>query len=242
MVHKCSLRCSNAGPSDLGLGTGPGVRCPYCQGRARRPATVEGCPVCDATGELPDAYAERPGCHLCNQTGRKPATVDPCERCAGTGHIPPAEEGLRVSYFSAGRDWEARRAIEEIFGGLSGVVRLCDPYYGEGSLATLSYLAGCSEVRFLTQRNSANDKVAFPVELAAFKRQHPTIELRCHSGSDLHDRFVLTDDAFILLGQGIKDPGRKDSFVVHLAADVAGDLIATQQGIFDARWAKANPL
>ena len=61
-----------------------------------------------------------------------------------------------------------------------------------------------------------------------------------HSGRDIHDRFVLSDDELILLGHGLKDIGSKDSFIIRIGRDLAGDLIDTVHDSFETKWQQAT--
>ena len=98
--------------------------------------------------------------------------------------------------------------------GLSGPVRVCDPYYGTGYLYRLDLLGGCSEVRFLT-RSPDRSEVSFLVRaLREFDREHSNMHIRRSRSSDLHDRFLLSEDELVLIGHGLKDLGAKDSFGV----------------------------
>lgn len=213
--------------------------CPACFGSGRYGTGK--CEVCNGRAILPDTRLNQPPCNACFGNGRYGTRK--CEVCGGWGRLPPDElQSPQVWYVTAGSTYEAHQGITEIFNTLSGDVCVCDPYYGTGSLARLAELSGCSSVRFLTKNPDSKEKTFLPRSITEFRKSYPQIEFHQYSGNDLHDRFVLTDDEFIILGHGIKDIGGKDSFVVRIARDIAEDTIDSVRNAFDAKWAKATDL
>ena len=138
--------------------------------------------------------------------------------------------------------YQAHEDISEIFQSLTDEVCVCDPYYGQGSLARLAELVGCSSVRFLTKTPDHKERSYLPRLIHEFRKTNGHIEFRQYPGSDLHDRFVLTDSEFLILGHGIKDIGGKDSFVVRIQRDIAEDTIDSVRKAFDAKWNAAEAI
>jgi hypothetical protein len=124
---------------------------------------------------------------------------------------------------------------------LEGELRICDPYFGSGSLIRLHELVG-RPIRFLTSKVESTDKAGgvFADRLSEFKVEHPTLEVRKNAGRELHDRYILSEDSLVLLGHGLKDIGKRDSFVVRLGKDQVGDVISDLAAAFDDKWAKAE--
>ena len=149
---------------------------------------------------------------------------------------------IHLARIEAGRPRSARKHLTELLASLSGTVRICDPWYGLRSLDALAMLPAKCDVRFLTsQTNEKAVSLAGPV--ADFKREHPNVELRVTSlPSPLHDRYVLTADELLLLGQGVKDIGNKESFIVGISSDYAADLLQETLTSFDSNWSKATTL
>jgi hypothetical protein len=150
--------------------------------------------------------------------------------------------GLSVSYIEEGQLRVARKKLAEIMNDLSGEVRICDPYYGLGILDILEMIPPGCTVHFLTAKtNERRTKLDGPI--ADFRRDYPKTELRLFLDENvLHDRYILSDDRLILVGQGFKDLGNKESFVVAIPAKHAGDLIETIRRVFDERWERSTPL
>ncbi|MGO9255763.1 MAG: hypothetical protein ACLQU1_05610 [Bryobacteraceae bacterium] len=53
---------------------------------------------------------------------------------------------------------------------------------------------------------------------------------------------MLTDDEVIILGHGLKDVGKKESFVIRLSNDACGDLIDALKLSFDTKWTAGTPI
>ena len=96
-------------------------------------------------------------------------------------------------------------------------------------------------MRFLTVKtNEPSAKIERAI--LDFTKQRPNTEFRIDvEPSDLHDRYVLTNDSLLILGHGLKDIGSKESFMISLRRDNAG-LLDTLATSFDDRWNKAAPV
>jgi hypothetical protein len=55
----------------------------------------------------------------------------------------------------------------------------------------------------------------------------------------LHDRFVLSDDKIIILGHGLKNICNKESFIICLDKELAGDVLTSVRASFEAKWQNA---
>jgi hypothetical protein len=153
-----------------------------------------------------------------------------------------AAGALEFLYVEGNRPRTARRELAEVMGGLNGIVRICDPYYGVRSLDSLELIPNRCLVRFLTGKtNEGATKLAGP--LKDFKRERPNVELRVAARpQELHDRFVLSHEKILLVGHGLKDIGAKESFVVALPRSFAPDLLDNVECSFDQKWANGSPL
>ena len=79
-------------------------------------------------------------------------------------------------------------------------------------------------------------------QLRDFKIEYPHIELRDYPHDDIHDRYIISSDDFILLGHSIKDLGNKESFAISLNKNAFKNLIEAISENFDRRWNQAQPL
>ena len=130
----------------------------------------------------------------------------------------------------------ARLEIGDIFRGLSGLVRICDPYYGIRMLDLLDHLPGITKVKFLTSKTNENGRKLHGA-MKDFKKERPNMEFKvAGKNAGLHDRFVITNKQLLILGHGLKDIGSKESFIIRLEKDLVPDLIKETSEAFDSKW------
>jgi hypothetical protein len=245
------------------------ISCPPCNGTGFEPGIKRiKCPLCKGEGILRDAKQHLPVCRFCDGDGREPGlTFELCRECGGWGRREwkPAMEdpdeskkvadlvlalGVRATgteqttivQIDAGKPRTAHLEVAKLLQALTGEVRICDPYYGMGSLLRLDELKNSASVHFLTQRPDNNERATLPRAIQEYVRQSPQFEFRRHIGNDLHDRYIVAADELILLGHGLKDIGNKESFVVRLERALVGDTIDLLRDSFDQKWQAATPL
>ena len=148
--------------------------------------------------------------------------------------------GPQVIHVQSGEHRTARERLRGLLAALDGVIRVCDPYYGVQSLDVLEMIPNTCDVRFLTGTTSEPAR-RISNAISYSRRQYPHIEIRIYpTPSDLHDRYLIEEDHFWLLGHGIKDVGNKESFIVRIKSDHAADLISDLTSTFDERWSNAT--
>lgn len=136
----------------------------------------------------------------------------------------------------------ARLGLGEIFGKLSGTVRMCDPYYGVRTLDLLDSVPKQTHIRFLTSHSSESQR-QLDGAMKDFKRERPNVEFRVvGKAAGLHDRYVITEARLMILGHGLKDIGGKESFIISLDKAHAPDLIAETIAAFDSKWQTGTPI
>ena len=149
---------------------------------------------------------------------------------------------LAVVRIEGGRPHTARQHLAELLGGLSGMARICDPYFGLRTLETIDHIPPKTTIRFLTSKTNES----MPKTRGAFhdfSKQRKNTEFRVlPPPHDLHDRYVLTEDSLLLVGHGLKDIGGKESFVIRVEKTFAPDLLESLEQSFDAKWASAAAL
>ncbi len=149
---------------------------------------------------------------------------------------------LSVFYVQGGTPRTARKMLSELLLQLNGVIRISDPYYGIRSLDTLEMIPSSCTVKFLTAV-SPESPIKLSGAISDFEREHPTTELRKYPDTKtLHDRYIISQDMLLILGQGIKDIGNKETFVICISSDFAEDLIRTLTKTFDDRWNLSSKL
>ena len=220
------------------------IDCRLCLGRGLFPLGSSGrplCPVCHGRKRIDDSQLGPNECPRCSGRGLEYGTHDQaCATCSGTVRLP--NEGDRVVLVKAGNISDARASLDTILAELRGEVAVCDPYYGRSSLARLANLVSCNCIQFLTQKPDDKEKSFIDVRFTEFQKDYSHFIIRRATGPELHDRYVLTADEMILLGHGLKDIGKKDSFILRLHRNALGDMFNGAWQLFRDRWASAAPL
>ena len=154
--------------------------------------------------------------------GRKPSRQEKQTESERIGRVPE-KEWLEVVLVESIKPRTAHLQIEEVFKTLTGSVRVCDPHYGAGILYRLAVLQADTDVKVLVQQPDRKERTYLPAALTELTSEHPNVKFRVAATKDLHDRHVLSADSLMILGHGLKDIGKKQSFVVDLARDLVPD-------------------
>jgi hypothetical protein len=155
-----------------------------------------------------------------------------------------SQGALHVLHFKGDLPFTDRISIKEFLGNISGIVRVCDSWYGAKSLETLAYFPEVANVRFLTgQCGNKEDKRVLAGEIRSFKKERPNTQLKLHPNPSLmHDRYIMSRDTFTIVGHGLKDIGQKESFVVPIPRRLMTDLAVEIERRFDDSWNKGQVL
>ena len=156
------------------------------------------------------------------------------------------DEPLNVLYVNPNKPRTARRTLESLIRTLpKGELLICDPYYGLRTLEVLEAFAKHhKKIRFLTARVGGGEKQAtLSRALTDFKKEHSKkVEMRVTSHNDLHDRYIISTDQFLIVGHGIKDLGDRESLIVVVQDRYGKDIRKTITANFETRWASASSI
>lgn len=214
--------------------------CPYCKGTGRDPFALELCPVCKGSGRL-RAFPEEQSvkCRFCEEEGRDPYRDAPCRKCKGHGVIYAGP--IECVYISGEKPYSDRRTIEEILKQVTGEVRICETYFGNDTLDLLRNLPDTCTVRVLIGKNTdVSSKLSR--EIRAFRTERPRFKFRHYKQPGLHDRYLVDDGRLIILGHGLKDIGKKESFAIFLEKSLVPTIISENLKAFEDRWNSATPI
>ncbi len=145
---------------------------------------------------------------------------------------------LKILYLKPDSHRDSRRKLEDLVSKLKGKeLKICDPYYGLNTLGVLEEIVRSGHrVKFLSHKTNEN-VTKFNKELTYLKKHYPKkIELRIYPKKELHDRYILCDDAFLIVGQGIKDLGNKESLVVVIEDRFGKETRKLLEKTFFERW------
>jgi hypothetical protein len=150
---------------------------------------------------------------------------------------------VEIFYFEPGKPYSNKRVLSKnILSTLKGKLKIVDPYCDIRTLDIVKEVKS-TKVQFLVRTENLRDKKGrFIQQLRDFKIEYPHFELRDYPHDDIHDRYIMASDDFILLGHSIKDLGNKESFAISLNKNAFKDLIEAISENFDKRWKQAQPL
>lgn len=154
------------------------------------------------------------------------------------------EESVEVFYFEPGKKYSAKRILTRvILEELKGKLQIVDPYCGERTLDILRDVKNKS-IEFLTRVENISGKEGsgFLRDLRDFKSEYKTIEFRNYPNTDIHDRYVISEDSLVILGHSLKDLGSKESFAIILNKETSRNIVEALIENFNRRWKQATPL
>jgi hypothetical protein len=150
-----------------------------------------------------------------------------------------ATQTNKVIYIEPGKPFVAKRIeLGKVFGGMQGVVKICDPYVDGATLDTLFYhLNQKVPVRILTATVADVPVGTIRRSLSDLKKEGFVLEIRTYTSSGIHDRYILDDSRMWLSGNSLNHMGNKESFLVRLDKDI----LQSTTALFDSRWKVAAP-
>ncbi len=158
------------------------------------------------------------------------------------------QQGIEVWRAEPGNPWRGWQKLEELARSLEGPLRVTDPYYAEKSLYTIETLSERREaVRFLTckagTRKGGKSPAALDSQAGTLVRSKRNVEIkRVPAPAPFHDRYILSENSLVLIGQGLADLGEKEAFVVSFPRSDVSDLASELERSFDALWATATAI
>jgi hypothetical protein len=141
---------------------------------------------------------------------------------------------------------DSNKNFPGIINMLDGDLCIVDPFYGNGTFFTLSKFGKERKIRFLSAKlgdEEQNNITNFNINLKKFKKEFQNIKLKKYDKIyELHDRYIIADNALVVVGYGIKDFGNKESFVVFLPRKTVAKFLPALKAIFEKRWEKSNDI
>jgi hypothetical protein len=135
------------------------------------------------------------------------------------GDTPGLEEGAVALGSEPAAALSRLRVVQDMFGGLRGDVRVCDPYVDSATLDMLAHLDRAASIKLLSV--NIKDKGGIVRDTKAFIAEHgKPLEIRLGPKGQLHDRYVIHDDGMLLVGTSLNSIGLKQSFLVAPGGDI----------------------
>lgn len=149
---------------------------------------------------------------------------------------------VRLFSFSPGTEFTSRNALaNDILNEFDGDIKVVDPYCGDETLDLLSSYEN-GKIKFLTSLNVLRDqkiKDKTKRSILRFKKEFEHVDIKDYQEYDIHDRYILSDSKMVLLGQGIKNIGNKESYAIMFDKDYSSDIIQSMTTTFDIRWKRS---
>jgi hypothetical protein len=153
--------------------------------------------------------------------------------------------GNNVLFFTGKKSWsDPNKNFPRIIKMLKGNLCIVDPFYGNGTFYVLDKFGRDRRIRFLTCELGAEEQAnmtKFDINLKRFRREFKNIEMRKYGKRyELHDRYIIADNAIVIVGHGIKDLADKESFVIFLPRELVVNFLPVLKKTFEERWKKSN--
>jgi len=141
---------------------------------------------------------------------------------------------------------DSNKNFPDVINMLNGDLCVVDPFYGNGTFYLLEKFGKERKIRFLSGQlgNEEKQKINnFQINLKKFKKEFKNIKMREYDKFyELHDRYIIADNALVVIGYGIKDFANKESFVIFLPKKAVSKFLPVLKTIFEKRWKKSNDI
>lgn len=220
------------------------VECPFCLSHPgkNRAYKSETCIKCGGIAQISIDANKTKKCPFCKGDGGRPNySIELCPVCNGDGLVKDLEnnyETISLLGIVSGQKYEADKSLKELFKELRGDIKIVDPYLGDESLSRLLYLENVTSVDFVT-KNTSNLNLAL---FNSFKSENNNFNFKKSTSNTIHDRYIISDDKIMLLGHGIKDIGKRDSFIISIDNSIAQELINETKLRFHQLWSSATSI
>jgi hypothetical protein len=156
------------------------------------------------------------------------------------------DEPISVFYLRPAKPLQAKHTLEALIKSIpKGELRICDPYYGISTFHALEMILKYHRnVKFLTSLIGGGEKKSSVQQIIKdFKTEYGSrAELKIINKNEIHDRYILTSNSFLIIGQGFKDLGNKESLIIAVEDRYGKDIRETLIKEFDRRWQRATTL
>ena len=148
---------------------------------------------------------------------------------------------LRVIYLAPDKPITAESSLDNLIKSIKkGNLLVTDPYYGLKTLKTLCEFAEYHKnVHFLTSQLGGGEKVSIVNNFYKdLKKEYKNkVKIRLYPRkNELHDRYILGEDIFFIIGHGIKDLGSKESLIIAIEDKYGKDIRKILERTFYERW------
>lgn len=152
-----------------------------------------------------------------------------------------------VLFFTGKDSWtDPNKNFPKVIELLKGSLCIVDPFYGNGTFYVLEKFGKKRKIRFLSCKlgdEEQKNTPKFDIGLKRFRKEFKNIEMKKYDKYyELHDRYIIAENALVIVGHGIKDLADKESFVVFLPKKLVTKFLPVLKKSFEERWKKSNNL
>ena len=153
---------------------------------------------------------------------------------------------ISVFYLRPAKPLQAKNTLESLIKSIPrSTLQICDPYYGVSTFNVMeAILKYHKDIKFLTSQIGGGEKKRSVQQIIRdFKTEYGArIELKTINKNEIHDRYILAKNSFLIIGQGLKDLGNKESLIVVIEDRYGKDMRNTLAKEFNRRWQNASNL
>ena len=159
--------------------------------------------------------------------------------------LTSSENADNVLFFSGENSWtDPNKRFPKVIEMLEGDLSIVDPYYGNGTFWALEKFGKKRKIHFLSSKLGDEEQrnlTKFDNNLKRFKKEFKNIEMRKYEKFyELHDRYIISKNALVVIGYGIKDLANKESFIVFLPEKLVRNFLPGLKRNFEQRWRKSG--
>lgn len=126
------------------------------------------------------------------------------------------------------------KGFEEILVNLKGEICICDPWVDKNTLDLFPIISNKHKIRLLTV--NIKDHSSFKRYYGAFNNQYGNLEIRVCQTAVLHDRYIISADSMLIIGQSLNGIGKKQTFIIEAGEDIREQMVR----VFNQLWAQAK--
>jgi len=120
---------------------------------------------------------------------------------------------------------------------LEGDILIVDPYYGLDTFHILTKFPK-HNIKFMTSQLGRDEKdEIIKKEISRFKKEFKNIKIRVYPKFyELHDRYIISKNYFVIIGHGLKDLGNKECFLIAIPKKDVQEITKVLEEKFITRW------
>jgi hypothetical protein len=149
-----------------------------------------------------------------------------------------------IIHVTGDKPWSDRNEkFVNLINQLKGELLIIDPYYGLDTLHLLSKFPQ-KQIKLITSKLGSDEKEELiKKEVVRFKKEFKNINVKIYPKFyELHDRYIISENYFVIIGHGLKDLGNKECFMIAMPVEKVRDIVLSLKEKFEEKWALSQIL